>query len=187
MVISTLKIMAFILMSTLFPSTKPTEEEDSILLRQVEIPENSQILKILNETLSENKSNNHKIKYFTLDISNDKDVIDITIVAHTKEKLFHWNGYTGYLVLDSIPIIITNESNLKIKLSNLQNRYFPMDSPDDPPYFYDPQEWFFLIKNNDVARYVYSIGWIWDKPNKKGEKQTDSSFRLTRPRRKSKK
>lgn len=190
MLTSFYKVIAVLLMVLPISVFKlSAEDRDSILLRRIELFKNSSIFKIINEVVSEEKQKNYKITFFSLNIKEGQDIDEnyIRIVAHTKNRLSNWDGYSGYDIIDSIPVIVINNSNMKIRFSNSQNRYFPMDSPDDPPYIYDPQEWFFLIKNNDVARYVYSIGWIWDKPNQKGKKQTDSSFRLTRPRRKSKK
>lgn len=167
-------------------SKSPASDSDSILLQKIELSKKSQIFKIITEVISEERQNSRQINFFTLDLKDDMDEIDVDIIGHTKEKLSNWDGYTGYAIVDSIPIIVTNKSKQKISFSKGQNKYFPMDSPYSPPYVYDPPVWSFRIKNEYIARYVPSIGWIWDNPSHDRSKHTGSSFRLTRPLRTSK-
>ncbi|MDE6695406.1 MAG: hypothetical protein K2K25_00840 [Muribaculaceae bacterium] len=174
--------MTFILMAMPVSTSKcVSTDSDSILLRKIELSKNSQIFKILNEVISEERQNSRHINFFTLDLKDDMDEIDVDIVGHTKENLSYWDGYTGYVIVDSIPIIVTNNSKQKIRFSKGQNKHFPMDSPYSPLYVYDPPVWSFRIKNEDIARYVPSIGWIWNNPSHDRSKHTGSSFRLTRP------
>lgn len=185
---SIIKVIAFLLLVLPLSTTNSwAYDVDSIQLRQIELPKDSPIFKIIKKAMSEVQYKKD-LNFFTLDIKDgpEMDEVEIFIVAHPKKELFNWNGYSGYLCVGSIPFIITNESKLKLSFSDTQTKYFPMDLPNTPPYVYDPEVWEFRLKNEDISRYVPAIGWIWDSHIPDGGNHSNSSFRLTRPRRTSK-
>ena len=123
------------------------EDEDSAVLKYVDISKDHILMSILHEAMGENSrmkySTSEKVNYYSLYLKDDKDIIRCYVTAHTKKRLSNYAGRTGYTMVGSMPVIITNESKYRLTLHPKTTKRFPMDSPSTPPYVYDPDEWFF--------------------------------------------
>lgn len=128
---------------------------------------------IIKEVVTDEDAYSDKVTFYTLDLSDNKDGILLHFVAHTKKKLFYYNGYTGYVMADTVPIIFDNKSSLRLHFIPNHFRNFLLSSPDTPPTVYDPDEWYYLIVKNNYAKYVFGEGWVWKKPVITTKKFTD--------------
>ncbi len=163
------------------------EAADSTELKYVDISNDPILTAILTEAINENRyihySSKENVNYFSLYMKEENGAIGCNVTAHTKKKLGNSNSRSGYTMIGSMPVIITNSSKYPLDISSNTTKRFPMDPPNYPPYIYDPQEWFYIIKDEDYARLVYSIGWLWNKPLDASTVKREDKYRLTRPRR----
>ena len=163
------------------------EDEDSTVLKYVDISKDHILMSILHEAMGENRrmkySTSDKVNYYSLYLKDDKDIIRCYVTAHTKKRLSNYAGRTGYTMVGSMPVIITNESKYRLTMYPETTRKFPMDHPSTPPYPYDPDERFFLIKDDNYALLVYGIGWIWDKSLDMNIVRREDRYRLIAPKR----
>ncbi len=163
------------------------EAEDSTVLKYVDLSKDSILMPILTEAMYENShspySSNDKVNYFSLHLNEEKGIIRCYVTAHTKKKLSNFNGYTGYTMIGSMPVIITNDSKYHLELRPNNTKRFPTDPPDYPPYPYDPMEWFYIIQDDDYARFLWGVGWLWNKPVDVSKVKRSDKLRLTRPKR----
>ena len=163
------------------------EAEDSTVLKYVDINNDPILTSILHEAMGENSRIKYpspeKVNYYSLYLREEKDIIHCYVTAHVKKKLENYDGYTGYTMVNAMPVIITNESKYRLILKPKITRQFPMDPPSTPPYIYDPAECFFLIEDDNYARLVFGVGWIWDKPLNINIVRRKDRYRLTAPKR----
>lgn len=163
------------------------EDEDSTVLKYVDLSKDPILMSILHEAMGENGrmkySPSEKVNYYSLYLKDEKDVIRCYVTAHTKKRLSNYDGWTGYTMVGSMPVIITNESKYRLTLHPETTRQFPMDPPSTPPYIYDPAEWFFLIKDDTYAMLIFGVGWIWDKPLDINIVRKEDRYRLIAPMR----
>ena len=156
-------LLSVLLLSVLpFYIHEPTEKEDSLVLNEVELSKNHQIKSILERVVKEsNTTTSDKVHFLTVRLTNDSCGILMKIVAHTRNNLSWYDGYYGYTIIDKIPVIFINKSDIEITKIPDKQAIFPMARRFDPPFFYDPEVWFFILKSNGYARYYHDRGWIW--------------------------
>ncbi len=164
-----------------------SEAEDSTELKYVDISNDPILTAILTEAIDENRhihySSKENVNYFSLYIKEENGAIRCYVTAHTKKKLGNSNSRSGYTMIGSMPVIITNNSNYPLDISPNATKRFPMDPPNYPPYIYDPEEWWYVIKDKDFARFVWGVGWLWNKPLGTSTVRKNNKIRLTRPKR----
>ncbi len=180
-------ILSFIL--GMVPPFEPSsnEAEDSIVIKYVDISKDPILTSILHEAMWENSrigySSSEKVNYYSIYLKEENDMIRCYVTAHTKKRLGNYDGYTGYTMVNSMPVIITNESRYRLNLQQKTTRRFPMDPPSTPPFIYDPAEWFYIIDDDNYARLVFGVGWIWNKPLDVNIVRRNDRYRLTAPKR----
>ena len=163
------------------------EDEVSTVLKYVDISKDPILTSILHEAMGENSrmkySTSEKVNYYSLYLKDEEDIIRCYVTAHIKKRLSNYDGCTGYTMIGTMPVIITNESKYRLNLLPEITRQFPMDAPSTPPYPYDPDERFFLIKDDNYAILVYGVGWIWDKTLDINIVRREDRYRITAPKR----
>lgn len=175
------------------PSFEPSsnEAEDSVVIKYVDISKDPILTSILHEAMGENSrigySSSEKVNYYSIYLREENDLIRCHVTAHTKKNLANYDGYTGYTMVNSMPVIITNNSKYRLSLQSKTTGRLPMDPPSTPPFIYDPNEWFYIIKDDNYARLVFGVGWIWNKPLDINIVRRDDRYRLIAPKRTSKK
>lgn len=153
-----------ILLITFYPSfiQKPTSDDESLCLPEIELSNHPQLNRLITGIVKEAKGvTNNKVSYLSVDLINDTCGIRMAIVAHIRDRLFWYDKYGGYAIVEGKPVIFVNRSNIQLKEMPNSKGIFPMAGRFDPPIFYDPDEWLFILKENEYARYYYGRGWIW--------------------------
>lgn len=142
----------------------PTNTEESLSLDEVNLSHHPQIFYIIEGVVKEAQSStSDKIHFLTVRLMNDSCGTIMKIVAHTRNNLSWYDGYTGYTIVDKMPVIIVNKSNIKLSNIPYHKGIFPMANHFSPPFVYDPNTWLFILRNNNHARYYEDRGWIWFK------------------------
>lgn len=144
----------------------PMDTEESVTLSEVKVINEPHIHKILKKIVSETRSNSSgKVNFLTVRLMNDSCGILMKTVAQTKSSLSWYDGYSGYTVIEDIPVIFINKSSVVFKEIPEKQGVFPMDAPYEPPFVYDPDVWRFILKEDSYARYYDGRGWIWFQDN----------------------
>ena len=141
---------------------EPSETEESLVLNEVDLSNHPQIYDIMKRIVNEGRRiNTDKVSFMTVDLENDSCGIRMRIVAQVHKRLFWHDGYSGYTIIDDMPIIFENNSRIKLDEIPDSKGVFPMEQRFSPPFVYDPDIWLFLLKSNGYARYYHDRGWIW--------------------------
>ena len=141
---------------------RPTDDEESIALHEVSVNSHPHIYAILKRIVGAASVNTtDRVNYFTVRLENDSCGVRMKIVAHVKNKLSWFDGYSGYTVIHDLPVVFVNNSRIELEFLPGRSGTFPMYSRFDPPIFYDPDEWRFILKENEYARYYEGRGWVW--------------------------
>lgn len=143
---------------------RPRDTEESLHIPEVNLENHPKIYSILKEIVNKAKaSTDEHVHYISVFFKNDTCGIRMNIVAQTKSSLFWYDGYTGYTCINDMPVIFTNHSNIELALKPEKQGVFPMADRYTPPIVYDPDEWWFILKDNGFYRYYDGRGWIWNK------------------------
>lgn len=138
--------------------------DESLCLPEIDLSNYPHMKLLISRIVKEVKGvTNNGVQYLTIDLKNDTCGIRMEIVAHTRKRIFWYDKYSGYALIEGKPVIFENQSNIELKVIPNSNEIFPMASRFDPPILYDPDEWLFILQENRYARYYEGRGWIWFK------------------------
>lgn len=156
-------ILSILLISfLLLDIQKPMSNDESVCLPEIELSNYPHLNRLITRIVKEAKGvTNNRVDYLSVDLTNDTCGIRMEIVAHVRKRLFWYDKYGGYAIVDGKPVIFENRSNLQLKEVPNSKSIFPMAGRFDPPFVYDPDVWLFILKKNCYARYFEGRGWVW--------------------------
>ena len=141
---------------------EPTVNEESLCLPEIDLSNQPHLNKLISRTVKESKGlTNNRVSYLSVDLSNDTCGIRMKIVAHVRKSLFWYDKYGGYAIVEGMPVIFENRSNMHLRENQNSKGVFPMACRNEPPIIYDPDEWLFILQENRYARYYEGRGWVW--------------------------
>ena len=141
---------------------EPNVNEESLCLSELDLSEHIHLNTLLRRIVKEAKGvTNKEVNFLTVDLKDDSCGIRLEVIVHTAKRVFWYDKYDGYAIIDGLPLIFENRSKQVIKEVPNSKGIFPMASRDDPPYYYDPDEWKFILNDDGYARYYEDRGWIW--------------------------
>ena len=145
---------------------KPNTYEETLCLSELDLSEQKNLNTLLRRIVKEAEDvTNTEVKFFTVDLKDDTSGILVYVIAHPVERLFWYDKYDGYTIIDGLPLIFENRSKQVIKEVPNSKGIFPMASRDNPPFCYNPDEWKFILNDDGYARYYEDRGWIWIQNN----------------------
>lgn len=153
-----------ILLISFYPSyiQKPSPDDESLCLPEIELSNHPLLNRLITGIVKEAKGlTNNKVNYLSVDLINDSCGIRMEIVAHVRKRLFWYDRYGGYAIVEGKPVIFENRSDIQLMEVPNSKGIFPMAGRFDPPIIYDPDVWSFILKENCYARYYEGRGWIW--------------------------
>ena len=155
--------------------------EDSIVLKKLDISANSLILNIINDVLSECESTETGNVY-SLYIKDYKSGMKVYIVQEHKDRIDRviFKEQIGYLTAGKDTIIVTGKHIPDFRYSIdpkpllfHTHDYMRNDSP----------ELLYFIKDGIFARDGESMGWIWHIPSERLKDYELTKFAITAPKR----
>lgn len=153
-----------ILLISVWPEyiSESVANDKSLCLPEICLSDHPRLDMLISKTVRDAKDvTDNKVTYLTVDLINDTCGIRMEIVAHERKRLVWFDKYDNYAIVEEKPVIFENRSNIQLKELPNRKGVFPMDDLDTPPFFYDPDEWHFILKENEYARYYEGQGWIW--------------------------
>ena len=83
----------------------PSEHEESLSLDEVNLGIHPQLESLINDVVKDGRSKTiDTIHFLTVRLMNDSCGILVKIVAHTRTNLSWYDGYTGFAIVDKIPV-----------------------------------------------------------------------------------
>ncbi len=108
-----------------------------------------------------------KSTFYIIDITVSNKCHLVRVTRHSMKYLPTGTGCVGYDIYNGKTLFIFNDGKYKLPQPIPQvSKAFKIERPIPCPY--DPDEWEYLIKDDSFARYVFGIGWLWNrftKPN----------------------
>ncbi|MCM1489808.1 MAG: hypothetical protein NC095_03140 [Muribaculum sp.] len=167
---------------TILMATGPSQKDTSIELPRIPLKQDSIINAILSDIFSDvSEKGVDKSNFYTFDMTTADGNHEIRIKQESLKQLPTGEGCVGYDIFNGKTIFIFSDGHYQLpKPENSATIVFKIQKPLPAPY--DPQEWHFIIKDGNYARYIYGFGWIWNKREYgKNKKQT---LKIEMPKRK---
>lgn len=153
---------------------------DSVRLERIVLPENSVLYEILEDVMSETENDNIKGRIFKVIMDDYKSGVQVNIEQEVEHKVGEGNPFIGYFPYQNDTIILTGEQRLDFTYSMDQN---PIYLPLHNTMKYDLLNWTYWFKGSLIARYAYSLGWLWHIKSEDLKESKNTKYILTAPKR----
>lgn len=163
MIAQILKIFCMIVAVTANAETEDSPKDTVVNLNKIPIVQDSVMHPILRDVFSDvSELGSDKSTYYIVDITASNNLYNVRVTRHSRKNLPTGIGCVGYDIYNGKTLFIFNDGKYKLPQPMSQAPMaFKVVRPIPCPY--DPDEWEYLIKDNTFARYVFGIGWLWDR------------------------
>lgn len=158
-----------------------------IKIKRMELSDDVTLFSIINDAVSESNSKKvNDIRFFNVILNDIGKGCKVTVIGELDNRfLFYRNDIIGYCVLDSDTIILSGTTQYKPNYMTPSDvMSLKLESSDEFPGHYDPEEWFYFMIGDCYGRLVPKINWIWNIPN--GSSLQSEEVIVTAPKRQSK-
>ena len=162
-----------------FDFTSKTTETGLLALDEIEITSIPTLKKILEDVISEKEKQDSQFYIIYIYKYNSLPKAFKVLVEKTDHYVIENDDYTGYFTVDADTIVVRTQKGIKFQKKPNGNQV-KIHVYENIPMTYDPPTWEYVINDNDAARYIQNIGWVWFTPlhsilNDKNK------YRLTKP------